>query len=822
MSSRTDTDVKKSLLNIGKLIKDVVVEDGQPKNTPADLSGSKSLRGNNLLSKQIENVKKIVDETKIADIAKIAGFDLEDEFEKIGGKLLKDLLPSGKSDVKDFLFTCNALDASAFNVARFEGTDGISVPFRFIVTLTSKQNDIDGDAVINKPATLFLKRYDEYCPYSGIVTSFKYIETNVDFSTYRIVLEPSLRQLSLNVQSRVFQKKSVPAIIEEVLKGAGLESSYYTLDIQSYPDREYVVQYQETDLNFISRLMEECGIWYVFKENPVSLDSVQDGTTCETMLITDKPANFRDIPGESTIKYRSLSGMTERIGDRDEESLYRFESERRLIPNEVIVKNFNYRTPEIDLSLGQPVCDGDCGKNYMYGGAFKDTTEAQKAAQLLSRRLNSGKIVFSGSGNCSVLRAGSRFTLEDHSRRDFNVTYVVTKITHTGADPDFDPKSRKKSYGNDIICIPSIQAELFAPECIAPIPKIPGITTATIEADGFDYATLDDKGRYKIRMPFDRSDTQNYDASKYIRLAQPYSGADYGIHFPSHKGTEMIVAHVDGDPNKPLGLGTVPNANTISPVKASNHTQGMVRSAGGNEIVFDDTDKNQRIAVYTPHDLSFVADHDETITIKHDRSKSVLRNEKNHIGGDKSNNIDGAFSEIVKLDADVKITEGNYLLDIVAGRSDTHVAGPVYKKYDTGMVTTVKNGILFESMEDDITINAATAIKFICGRSSMILNSDGTISIEGTRVAIKASEGLLSLDGVNTRLSARADVVIEGVNIGSIAKMSNNINGMLVASEGKTLNIVKGGMVQLNPPDSPSAAIKNRFISKVNKPSLSS
>jgi type VI secretion system secreted protein VgrG len=264
-----------------------------------------------------------------------------------------------------FIVTCENADISKSRVVRFNGTDCISKPYQFEIVVTSEKADIDVESVINKQLSLLLQRKEEYFPYTGIVTSFKYVETTVDYTNYTVTLCPSLWLLSLNVQSRVFQKMTVPDIIEKVLKDADL-SDYYKMDVQSYPEREYVVQYEESDLNFISRLMETCGIWFFFQEDPVSLESGKGYSKTEKMIITDKPAGFKDVSTLSTVKFRTRSGMVNRMDDADKESIHHLELGRRIIPKEVLVKGYNYRTPEIDLANNQNVTDGDSGRVYEY------------------------------------------------------------------------------------------------------------------------------------------------------------------------------------------------------------------------------------------------------------------------------------------------------------------------------------------------------------------------------------------------------------------------------------------------------------------------
>jgi len=697
-----------------------------------------------------------------------------------------------------FVFTCDGIDDASIHVVKFAGTDSISQPYTFTILLSSLSADIDEESLINKKATLFLRRYDEFYPYSGIIAGFKYLGTNVDYTTYEVVIRPQLWRLQLTTQTRVFQKMSIPDIVERVLSDAGLDN-YYSMDVGTYPLREYVVQYQETDLNFISRLMEECGIWYFFEEMSLLEDEVPDATTGEQMVITDKCSGFKEVATESVLRFRSGTGMVERIAIEDKEFIYRLESSRLLTPREVMVKNYNYRTPEVDLVAKKQIEGGDVGKVYEYGGNFKDTTGGMKCADVIARRNATGKAVFKGDGNCAGLRAGNRFSIIEHPREKLNDQYVLIEVIHHGIHPESRGSNKEISYQNNIAFITAANAEMYAPQRKALLPRIPGIMTGLIEGEGSDYAALDDTGRYKIRMPFDVSGIRNSGASKYVRLAQPYSGADYGMHFPSHEGTEMIVGHIDGDPDKPLGLGTIPNANTMTPVKSTNKEKSTLRTAGGNELIMDDTDSAKKMSLYTPYDMSLTSDHDMSVAVGNNRSKTVTKNESNTIKGNRSTTVDGTFTETVKGETKITISEGNETWRIEGGSLTTFVAKAVDETYDANQKTTVKGPIEIASSTGEIKITAATTITLTCGQSCIKMSSDGTIDVTGTKVSITAKTGLASIAGVEVSVAAKGNLKMSGSNIESAAKVSNAISGSMVSTDGKAINVVKGGMVQLNP-----------------------
>ncbi|MFP4416841.1 MAG: type VI secretion system Vgr family protein, partial [Chitinispirillaceae bacterium] len=377
-------------------------------------------------------------------------------------------MPAQKANIAQFFFFCGDLDLSTFEVIDFEGKDSISSPYEFTINLISRNPDIQADEVVNKQATLYVYRDEEYYPYSGIISDFNYIETTTDFSRYSVVMVPRLWLLNMNHQTRIFQKMTVPDIVKQVLDEANL-TNYYQLDLAgSYPQREYVVQYQESDLNFISRLMENVGIWYFFKELPLLEEDIGQ-VNVEQLVISDNPSSFGFINGHSDIIYRPQSGFFERIDDMERESIHRFSYRKRLVPSEVQMKNYNYRTPEVSLSGAMNVGGGDVGTVYHYGGDYKDADGAQQVAEIEAGRIVAGQIKLNGEANCRGFRAGCRFTVEEpdtdepQASRDMSGIYLIREVIHSGSHSAMRTGDAEYTYANKFVALSSDQIDTFRP-----------------------------------------------------------------------------------------------------------------------------------------------------------------------------------------------------------------------------------------------------------------------------------------------------------------------------------------------------------------------
>jgi type VI secretion system VgrG family protein len=472
-----------------------------------------------------------------------------------------------------FQSKASSLVQDTFRVIRFNGQEEISQPFRFEIELVSDNADIDPDEVLQWPAFLTIERDGKRRMVHGVLAV------------------PRLWLLSMSQQNQIYQDKSVPEIVEEELKGskdkgpAGLAAANLTTKdfelrlTRKYQKREYVVQYGESDLNFISRLMEHEGLFYFFEHDDEK----------EKIIITDDNIHFPAIAEESSIPYRSPSGMV----IADEESVRAISCRHRRMPKKLILKDYNYRTPHVPLQ-GEANVDGKGhGLISEYGNHFKTPEEGVSLAKIRAEEIRCRHAVFRGEGDCSLFLPGHRYTLEGHFRKDFNREYVITGVEHDGTQPIAgvsglaNDGAEQLTYRNTFTAITSDVP--FRPERNTPKPRMYGIMNAHVDAALLtDRAEVDDQGRYKVVMPFDLSGSGEGKASRFVRMAQPYGGGSHGMHFPLHKDVEVIWACIDGDPDRPIIVGTVPNPLNPSVVTADNSTKNVIKTASGSFLEFND------------------------------------------------------------------------------------------------------------------------------------------------------------------------------------------------------------------------------------------
>ncbi len=673
------------------------------------------------------------------------------------------------ADVAPFQFTVGGLDPATFEVVAFTGREAISEPFRFELHLVSRDADVDPDAVLGARATLVRHRGLEPVPVHGVVAELDLGAQSADRAEYRATLVPRLWRLGLARQSRVFQDVTVPDVVRAVLDQHGVPAQFDLAD--AYPRTEYVVQYQESDLAFVQRLLEREGIWF----------TVGHADGADVVAVADRTARFPRLgPGPSgaaDVAVRSALGL---VHDRAE-AVDRLAVRDRLVPGRVVLKDYNYRTPETDLEVGAPVPGGGPEEVYAYGDHYKTAAEGDRLARVRSEEIACRRRVATGSGDVAGLTAGAVVALSGHDRADLDGDYLVTAVEHRGSPADgWPPESvggdgaprpaGAPVYTNTFEAVPA--AAPFRPERATPVPTAPGLMTARVESAGGPYAFVDEDGRYRARLALDRSGAPEAQATRPVRLVQPYSGPGYGLHLPNHAGTELVLGFANGDLDRPLALGTVPNPGQASPAVAQNRMENVLRSWAGNALVLDDTQGGEHVR------LTAVKDHTETVAdtqtvgvgtsqtirVGTDRDKRVEGDQSESVGGDKAIDVSGSHTESIGGDASVRVA-GSEAVQIEEGAS-LRVTGGRSVSVGEGQATSVGDELTLQVGADaavsvggeatvrvservhvrggaEIQVEAADRLALVCGRARIVLESDGTITIEGGALAVKGSDRIV-------------------------------------------------------------------------------
>ncbi|MEO7329147.1 MAG: type VI secretion system tip protein TssI/VgrG [Minicystis sp.] len=475
-------------------------------------------------------------------------------------------------------FACGALPDDEVALHGVVGKEELSRLFSFDLLLHREKGPFSADELdllLKSPCAIALGHSAEDIVH-GLLSQIELLDDDAHHAArYRARLVPTAWLLTLARTDRLFQAMTVPEMVTAILRQYGLVpgTDFDVLTSGQHPSREYVVQFAESDWDFIQRWLEHEGLYYWFEH----------GRRGEKLIVSDTSADATPISGSSTLRYRRKNNL----GAGGEGTIHRWNLVQRRIPARVVVSDYNYRTPALPLvSRADVDVQRGFGTVFTWGEHVKTPDEGAVIAALRAERIRCERRTFSGRSDCRRLRAGHRFTLEDHPDAENDGAYLLTAIEHHVGHA-LDGEGERLPYEARFTAIPGdVQ---FRPEASTPWPTIEGVLHAHIDGDaGGTVAEIDEQGRYRVKLPFDASEARGSKASRWIRMAQPYSGAGYGSHFPLHKGTEVLLAHVGGDPDRPIIVGSVPNPVTPGPVANKNASQSVIHTHSGIRIELED------------------------------------------------------------------------------------------------------------------------------------------------------------------------------------------------------------------------------------------
>lgn len=471
------------------------------------------------------------------------------------------------------------------DVLRFRGREALSQPFSWRIEFTTPQT-VQGDDVLMKYASFDMNRHKTV---HGIITTFEWLSTSADQSHYAITLESRLALFSRSRRCAVFQNQSVPEVVEQVLRAHGLEGPDFEFRLSlEYPCREVITQWRETDLEFIQRLLAEVGIWFRFEMNSATeLDVVIFGDT-QLQYVFDV-----------RLPYREPSGLSA------EECVWGVRTWHNVVPGGVHANTYNYRTATTPMHARVSVHSDavTTGEHYRYGETYLkdgDDTDPEPATESGAfygrihheRELNMSARLHLFS-NAPHLMPGQVLESQGDIIAALKDGVIMTLVTFIGSR---DSRLHVSVWGQ-----PYTEHYCFRPAC-PERPEIHGTLPARIESrEKHDiYAHLDEHGRYRVKLDFDRNDSEQGYGYLWLRMAKPYSGPDYGWHTPLTDGTEVAIAFSNGDIDLPYISHAMHDSEHADVVTRDNRSQNILRTAGGNELRMEDLRGEEHIALTTP------------------------------------------------------------------------------------------------------------------------------------------------------------------------------------------------------------------------------
>lgn len=386
--------------------------------------------------------------------------------------------------------------------------------------------------------------------------------------SYKLRVVPRAFRLTLVETQEIFLGKTIPEILESKLARHGFERDDLDFRLMGvYPAREFVIQYQESDLAFVSRLAEHVGMSYFFEHHGGR----------DKLVFTDHQGGFRPVEGAEQVVFRPRGEKLD---------VFELSVTTDLVPTSYIVQDYNYRTPRVDLSASFDLDEGSGGGVVEYGAHLKTPEESERIARIRAEERQCRRRVYAGKSALPALAAGGRATLVDHPRLPGPEPLLVIEIQHEARIPLFAAEGEiaaKASYVNAFRAAP---ADIpYRPRRVTPKPRIHGVVTGVIQpgpsGETGGVAELDAEGRYTVALHLDTAAPGQQKASHPVRMAQPFAGASYGMHMPLARGTEVAVAFTNGDPDRPLILGALYNTASPSPVTLANATKHQIKSSSG-------------------------------------------------------------------------------------------------------------------------------------------------------------------------------------------------------------------------------------------------
>ena len=640
-------------------------------------------------------------------------------------------------------------------LTRMTGTEQLSRPFRFDLEMVSSDAGLDPDRILGKSVTLRFTHTDasKHRFFNGIVTEFAHVGYDQNFHRYRAVLRPTLWLLTRRSDCRIFQKKSVTDIVNAVYKDAG--GGDITMSVSgTHPTWEYRVQYGESDFDFISRLLEHEGIFYYFEHHEDRHE----------LVLCNDVGKLKSAAGYDTVPYVA---PTESAAQRTRDHLSSWSTQKSFEAGSFASREYDFTTPTTVPAGSASVesrSDARRFELFEYPAGANPITAAgiEGVAKVRAQQLQTSQTLSKGSGDAAGLATGKLFKLEKYPNDPLNKRYLIGAATY-----ELNSDSPQSNVGEQRMASPllaqftvNIEAvdarESYRPALVTPKPRIHGTQTAFVVGTSGSEITVDKYGCVKVQFHWDRVGQKNEDSSCWVRVAQFWGGRNWGAQYIPRVKDEVVVTFLEGDPDRPLIIGSVYNADHMPPYTLpDNHTQSGIKSRSTpdgttdnfNEIRFEDKKGSEEVYIHAEKNLTVVVENNQTITIgadkkdPGDRTTTLQNDEKYTVGHDRTSEI--KHDDSLTVGNDRKVTVKNDLTSAVTGKETRTV--------DKDRATEVKQNDQVK-VGDSYTLKATNQITLEVGQAKIVMKSDGTIEISGSQLKLKGSASAL-IDATKATLS---------------------------------------------------------------------
>jgi type VI secretion system secreted protein VgrG len=628
----------------------------------------------------------------------------------------------------------------------FTGHEGISRLFTFDLDLLSEDPSIPFEKIVGQRVTITVvlgggsKRY-----INGFISRFAQSWREARFTHYRAEMVPWLWFLTRTADCRIFQNMTVPDIILKIFTDLGFSDFKNSLQGRFEP-REYCVQYRETDFNFVSRLMEQYGIFYFFAHEKDK----------HTLVLANSPNVHQSCPGQAKLRVEYTTGTLE-----EQDVITNWQIEEELRPGKYALTDYNFEIPSTNLAVNVVSTVSMGGHNkyeiYDYPGEYLKKRQGEDLLKIRIEEEEAPHLVVSGASTCRAFTSGYRFDLLDHYRRDMNRSYVLTAIQHiasmeesyaTGAG-----SGAEGSYSNHFSCIPYTVP--YRPPRITPKPVVQGPQTAVVVGKAGEEIWTDKYGRVKVQFHWDREGKRDENSSCWVRVAQNWAGKRWGVIFIPRIGQEVIVEFLEGDPDQPIITGRVYNAEVMTPYELPREqTKSTIKSnsskggGGFNEVRFEDAKGKEQLFIHAERDMDIRVKNDRREWIGKDRHLIVKGNLRTLVEADKHGHVKGNHLE--KIDGAMSLQVGGKKSEKVGTVDATEAGQEIHLK--AGMKVIIEAGMQLS----------------LKGPGGFIDIGPAGITVQGTLVRINSGGAAGTGSGSSPAEPQDPDVADDGTKTGKL------------------------------------------------------
>jgi type VI secretion system secreted protein VgrG len=675
------------------------------------------------------------------------------------------------------------------------GRDSISSSFSYDLQVASTDHSIQAADLLGTSVTIWSTAFDQLseasarpAPVNGIVSRFAVIGRNHrGLCFYRLRLVASLWLLTRTSDCRIFQDQNVREIVDVILGEHNIRKRRWRLSAEP-EKRDYCVQYRETAYDFICRLLEEEGIFFYFLHDEKG----------HTVVFSDHNHGLTKCANANVEVTPQVNGPGR---------IWRWESSYRIRSGQWAQSDYNFETPATTLKIMQktvnPVLAKQSLEMFEFPGRYVKKSSGDALTKLRIEYEEATYQQITGESGCADFAAGACFTVSNADIRDADQEYLITAVEHEAEDWSLITTEEKQAtYANQFRC--ALRSVPYRPEMKTPRPRIHSTQTAVVTGPGGSEIFTDKYGRIKVQFHWDRLGKKDDKSSCWVRVAQSWAGRTFGSWFVPRMGQEVVVAFLDGDPDRPLVVGSVYNADQMVPFALpANATQSGLRtrsSLGGspanvNEWRFEDKKGQEQVYLHAEKNFDQEVENDETHWVGRDETRTVGHDRTEHIKHDETITVDNNRTETVHANETVTVNKNR---THTVGLNDTLTVG-VARVHTVGTAEAITVGAartVTVGATQAITVGASQTIT-VGSSQTITVGADQTISVaknETTSVGDDRSMSVGKSDtldvGKKLTITAGDEIVLK---TGS-ATITMKKNGDITI-EGKTITIKGSGDV---------------------------